>query len=221
MEPWQAFLNEIIAHPEDDGPRLIAADWLSENGQPERGEFIRVQCAIAVTPICGSLPSGTTHPLYPSCPGCDRVAVLRKRERELLDEPGDWTPGIVWPSAECFAWERGFISRIQVPADWWLANADALVRVCILRQVRLTTPPIAERVGTHRGYTPYGRAPRGRWRLPGRRREVSSGNTAAEVGEMLVRTTWRKIAFTLPPVAAWRNEPIPPLDELRQVVVDH
>ncbi len=31
----------------DDGPRLRYADWLDENGQPERAEFIRLQCAAA------------------------------------------------------------------------------------------------------------------------------------------------------------------------------
>src|SRR4051812_42154714 len=28
---------------EDDGPRLILADWLEEHGQPDRAEFVRVQ----------------------------------------------------------------------------------------------------------------------------------------------------------------------------------
>jgi uncharacterized protein (TIGR02996 family) len=41
-----AFLHDILAHPDDDAPRLIYADWLDERGDP-RGEFIRVQCALA------------------------------------------------------------------------------------------------------------------------------------------------------------------------------
>jgi uncharacterized protein (TIGR02996 family) len=47
MTPDEAFLQDIIAHPDDDTARLIYADWLDEHGQPERGEFIRVQCALA------------------------------------------------------------------------------------------------------------------------------------------------------------------------------
>lgn len=49
-----AFMADIIANPEDDTPRLIFADWLDDNGEPERAEFIRVQCAIwTVETTCG------------------------------------------------------------------------------------------------------------------------------------------------------------------------
>jgi uncharacterized protein (TIGR02996 family) len=37
----------VIADAEDDAPRLIYADWLEENGDPVRAEFIRVGCALA------------------------------------------------------------------------------------------------------------------------------------------------------------------------------
>jgi uncharacterized protein (TIGR02996 family) len=37
----------IRASPHDDTPRLAYADWLGENGDPDRAEFIRVQCALA------------------------------------------------------------------------------------------------------------------------------------------------------------------------------
>jgi uncharacterized protein (TIGR02996 family) len=41
------FLAAIRAAPDDDAPRLIYADWLDEHGEPERAEFIRVQCELA------------------------------------------------------------------------------------------------------------------------------------------------------------------------------
>src|SRR5262249_28074934 len=41
------FLADILERPDDDVPRLVYADWLEEHGQPERAEFIRVQCQIA------------------------------------------------------------------------------------------------------------------------------------------------------------------------------
>ena len=41
------FLRAIRAEPNEDFPRLVYADWLEENGQAERAEFIRIQCAIA------------------------------------------------------------------------------------------------------------------------------------------------------------------------------
>jgi uncharacterized protein (TIGR02996 family) len=45
----QAFLEAIAADLDDDAPRLLFADWLEEHGDP-RGEFIRVQCALAGLP---------------------------------------------------------------------------------------------------------------------------------------------------------------------------
>ncbi len=44
MSDEKALLAAIWEHPHDDTPRLVYADWLQENGQPERAEFIRVQC---------------------------------------------------------------------------------------------------------------------------------------------------------------------------------
>jgi uncharacterized protein (TIGR02996 family) len=45
--PEQAFLQDILANPDDDAPRLIFADWLEEHGDALRAEFIRVQCELA------------------------------------------------------------------------------------------------------------------------------------------------------------------------------
>jgi uncharacterized protein (TIGR02996 family) len=43
MNDHKAFLDVIIANPQDDVVRLVYADWLEENGEPERAEFIRLQ----------------------------------------------------------------------------------------------------------------------------------------------------------------------------------
>jgi uncharacterized protein (TIGR02996 family) len=42
-----AFLQSICEAAGDDGPRLVYADWLEDNGQPQRAEFIRLQCRLA------------------------------------------------------------------------------------------------------------------------------------------------------------------------------
>ena len=39
-------MEAIAAAPDDDAPRLVAADWFEEHGQPERGELISVQCQL-------------------------------------------------------------------------------------------------------------------------------------------------------------------------------
>jgi len=41
------FLQTIRESPEDDTPRLIFADWLADQGDPERGELIRLECELA------------------------------------------------------------------------------------------------------------------------------------------------------------------------------
>ena len=48
-----AFLADIIAHPADDAPRLVYADWLEEHGDEkdqDRAAFIRAGCQVAGLP---------------------------------------------------------------------------------------------------------------------------------------------------------------------------
>jgi uncharacterized protein (TIGR02996 family) len=42
-----ALYRAICAEPDDDTPRLVYADWLEENGDEVRAEFIRLQCRLA------------------------------------------------------------------------------------------------------------------------------------------------------------------------------
>jgi len=48
--PEEGFVRAILADPDDDTHRLVYADWLEENGQPERAEFIRLQVERARRP---------------------------------------------------------------------------------------------------------------------------------------------------------------------------
>jgi uncharacterized protein (TIGR02996 family) len=45
-----ALFRAICEQPWEDTPRLVYADWLDENGQPERAEFIRLQIELAAIP---------------------------------------------------------------------------------------------------------------------------------------------------------------------------
>ena len=78
-----ALLAAILAHPAEDTPRLMYADWLDEHGEHARAEFIRVQCGLARYPAG---ESARHHPvcLGPRSPRC-RWCDLRRRERELWD----------------------------------------------------------------------------------------------------------------------------------------
>ena len=50
MGDEDAFLRAIAHAPHDDAPRLAYADWMDENGQPERAEFLRLTARTA-TPV--------------------------------------------------------------------------------------------------------------------------------------------------------------------------
>jgi uncharacterized protein (TIGR02996 family) len=81
------FLAAIRAAPDDDAPRLIYADWLDEHDQPERAEFIRVQCELARK----DSPE------------------LRKREVELLTKNYEVFVGGLDASHLRYQFHRGFI----------------------------------------------------------------------------------------------------------------
>jgi uncharacterized protein (TIGR02996 family) len=145
------YLRQILAHPDDDGPRLVAADWWDEQGAAGRAEFIRVQCELARrypgwsgVPAMGSLGAGGPY------------AELRRRERGLWRAGGD-TDGRGWfagcglegyviylvPSTDNMTAvvRRGFVEELTAPAADFLRHADALTAACPLRRVRLTTWP--------------------------------------------------------------------------------
>jgi uncharacterized protein (TIGR02996 family) len=107
-----AFLRTVCEHPDEDGPRLVFADWLDEHGDPGRAELIRVQCELA------RLAEGDAA----------RPA-LEERERQLLRahraswrrESPDW--------AGYIEFHRGF------PAVAELSAADFLNQSAELRQM--------------------------------------------------------------------------------------
>lgn len=97
MSEREAFLRAICTNPDDDTPRLVFADWLQENGDEARAEFIRVQVEAEHYPL-------------------SRVARKRYflRERELLEEyEPQWRSGL--PNTfygEPFI--RGFVESARV-----------------------------------------------------------------------------------------------------------
>jgi uncharacterized protein (TIGR02996 family) len=89
----EAFLNDIRANPDDDGIRLIYADWLQEHGQPERAEFIRVQIELAR--LADDDP---------------RREALEDRQDELLANRGDeWHSPFQYHQPDHARFRRGFL----------------------------------------------------------------------------------------------------------------
>lgn len=114
MSDEAALLAAILAHPDEDTPRLMFADWLQENGQPERAEFIRIQCA----------------------PDADEAAEGRAAELEERNR-AKWLTGLPqFPEAR---WEfrRGFPEYLDVPGELFLERYDAFTRAPWLRFLSL------------------------------------------------------------------------------------
>jgi uncharacterized protein (TIGR02996 family) len=118
-----SFLDAILADPEDDTPRLVCADWLEENGDAERAEFIRTQIRLAQLP--------------PEAP--NRMA-LAAREKMLLRKNGRrWAEplrGLDWS----WRFERGFISALQIH-PFYHVTVPALARVVDLAPIRMLSIP--------------------------------------------------------------------------------
>jgi uncharacterized protein (TIGR02996 family) len=72
LSEHESFLRAIFDAPADDTPRLVYADFLDENGEPERAEFIRVQCE-----------HKRLLSLEPGDPGLGRLHALLPRQVEL------------------------------------------------------------------------------------------------------------------------------------------
>lgn len=47
MSTYSDLLQAVLDNPADDGPRLVFADWLEEQGESARADFIRIQIAMA------------------------------------------------------------------------------------------------------------------------------------------------------------------------------
>jgi uncharacterized protein (TIGR02996 family) len=47
MTEREMLLAAITSEPDDDTPRLVYADWLQENGESDRAEYIRIRCRLA------------------------------------------------------------------------------------------------------------------------------------------------------------------------------
>jgi uncharacterized protein (TIGR02996 family) len=123
MTEHPGLLRTIFDAPHDDVPRLIYADWLEDNGQGERAEFIRAQVELA------RLAEDD-----PRRPG------LAARERQLLrTHQSDWKP---MSPQRCRGGrlERGFLvpKRWRLPAGKFLALTEADFAAAPLWHIALT-----------------------------------------------------------------------------------
>jgi uncharacterized protein (TIGR02996 family) len=185
---WLGIMRDIIDEPGDDSLRMIAADWLEDNGDPLRAEFIRLQLELDADEdarICE----------WDSRPDCHcRPCVLTRREREILKTPIHpqsaafaWSQpihetgvalGRRWP--DVFEYRRGFVWRVRCTMREWAgdtklgiaASGPIIARALPLERVEITDrkPYAKEPWEKGQAYYRWRRTgpedPSPRWRLP-------------------------------------------------------
>jgi uncharacterized protein (TIGR02996 family) len=146
---WESLLRAVVAAPADDVPRLVAADWLDEHGQPERAEFIRVQVELARLEAEGEGASAEAEALrrkertflgpttltraqwaLEACPELVQVKFL-DRSRAPLESMRVF-------GAERLRFRRGFVEAVTCPAYEWLQHGAEVRDRQPIRGVRLT-----------------------------------------------------------------------------------
>jgi uncharacterized protein (TIGR02996 family) len=95
----ETLFRVVCENPGDDTPRLVYADWLAEHGQPERAEFIRLQCG-----EWGAVPDPTA--------ARTRASQLSKQHGEAWHAELPDVPGVIW--SDLFV--RGFVDTAWVKA---------------------------------------------------------------------------------------------------------
>ena len=98
---YEPFLETILDNPADDGPRMVYADWLEEQGDP-RAEFIRAQLQLAR--------------LTEKDPEWEQYS---DRENELLSAHGNkWRAEIPEFARKDCEFRRGFVAQVSVWVPW-------------------------------------------------------------------------------------------------------
>jgi uncharacterized protein (TIGR02996 family) len=105
MSDESHFIAAMAADPDDDTPRLVFADWLQENGQQDRAEFIRLQCR----------------------PDRDDPGVSRRAEELLEARRDEWQSPLRALGAEVVHFRRGFPCFLQVDIARLAENLPLLV----------------------------------------------------------------------------------------------
>jgi len=143
MTDADALMQAILAHPADDLPRLVYADWLDESGEPvavARAEFIRVQCELT------RLEDRPARSIPP-----EQMLSLRTRERTLQSKYGEaWLDPLRQRGEPLFSprshglFRRGFVEVVWMPAGQFLWKAEKLFTRTPVRELRVTLTTLDE-----------------------------------------------------------------------------
>ena len=111
-EQVRAFLEDARERPDDDTSRLVLADYLEDDGDTERAEFIRLQCRLAA----GQDPLEEAR----------REQVEDRCERLLAQRGGGWL-GPLWRwSLSPATWHRGLLS-VRLPRECDIGELEGVL----------------------------------------------------------------------------------------------
>ena len=127
MTDHDALYLAVCANPADDTPRLVLADWLDENNQPDRAAFIRAQVEAA-----------RAEPFSPKA----RAAATRADEL-LARHRLDWTDSFDGLALDV-GFARGFVDHAAVKPDVFARTASQLFDRAPIRSLRVVRPVPAE-----------------------------------------------------------------------------
>ena len=117
MSPKTTLLKAILANPDADEPRDRLAELWMRAGDPH-GDLIAVQMKLARRQGNGPL--------------------LRRRERELINQHGrEWAGGLA-DLVDRFYFRRGFVELIKLEASAFLRHAETLYGLAPIRHLTLT-----------------------------------------------------------------------------------
>lgn len=133
MTQEEAFLLDILEHPEDDAVLLIFADWLQENGDPDRGEFIRLRVSAHSSPLQSAHEAREQDLLRRNWERW--VAPLAQLVGQERYEPWLRVNQPVLTSRVLSHFRGGFISALVLEAMTFLANAEAIFRLAPLTRL--------------------------------------------------------------------------------------
>lgn len=111
----------IIDNPDDDGLRLIYADWLEENEQEDRARFIRLQI--------------TAYAEDNAFCGIDgkRSAVHERWARDVCE----WTGGMEYAHKRVI-FRRGWVDEVRLCLALWSVNGPQIItKHPLIRTVKL------------------------------------------------------------------------------------
>ncbi|MBY0456152.1 MAG: TIGR02996 domain-containing protein, partial [Gemmataceae bacterium] len=107
MTDGPALLKAVIANPDEDTPRLVYADWLDENGEEARAEFIRSQVQLAGM---NAWDEGFTELDI-------RCRELERAHPEWVEPVGAFVQrGEVFSGDRDYPFQRGFPRKVRVTA---------------------------------------------------------------------------------------------------------